>query len=299
MKRPLVLAVLSLALLSSRSSSVPPPHPAVTVAMAHPALWKVSDADTTIYLFGTIHLLPKELAWQSPKVDRAIRASQGLYLETVLGDPAQTGAIMTKLGISANLPPVTERVSAAKQALLAKAVTKAGIPLAVLDRFETWAVALTLASAGLKDLNLSTDYGAEAILTQRFKAEHKPVAGLETTAQQLGFFDALPEAAQRKFLDSVIEDDSTNAKQFEAMIKAWGSGNVNAIALTFDEELKLTPELADTLLHKRNGRWADWAAQRMAKPGTIFVAVGAGHLAGKGSVQDLLATKHFRITRVQ
>ena len=267
--------------------------------MARPALWKVSDADTTIYLFGTIHLLPKDLAWQSPRIVGAMRASQALYLETVLGDPAQTGAIMTKLGVSANLPPVTARVAAGKQALLAKAVAKAGIPLAVLDKFETWAVALTLASAGLKDLDLSTDYGAEAILTQRFRGEHKPVAGLETTAQQLGFFDALPEAAQRKFLDSVLEDDSTNAKQFAAMIKAWGSGDVRAIALTFDEELKLTPELAATLLHKRNEAWAAWAAQRMARPGTIFVAVGAGHLAGKGSVQDLLAQRKFKITRVQ
>ena len=292
MKRIFGSALAAIALLSCNSTQG-------AAKEARPALWKVSDADTTMYLFGTIHLLPKDLAWQSPKIDRAIRASQGLYLETVLGDPAQTGTVMRDLGMSANLPPVVDRVPPEKTAQLMKAVAKSGIPMAVLDRFETWAVALTLASAGLQGLSLSTDYGAENVLTTRFRAAHKPVAGLETTAQQLGFFDSLPEPAQRQFLASVLDDESTSVKQFDAMIKAWGSGNVRAIAMTFDDELKLSPELAETLLHKRNARWADWASKRMAQPGTIFVAVGAGHLAGTGSVQDLLARKHFRVSRVQ
>ena len=48
------------------------------------------------------------------------------------------------------------------------------------------------------------------------------------------------------------------------------------------------PELAQVLLIQRNGNWAKWIKDRLARPGTVFVAVGAGHLAGKGSVQDQL-----------
>ena len=265
-----------------------------------PAMWKVSDADTTIYLFGTIHLLPKDLAWQSPKMIAAMRASQGLVLETVMDkNPQATGAIMAQLGMSPGLPPLLDRVPADKREALQRVVTKSGVPLAVLDKFETWAAALTLASAGMRDLPVSSEYGAEAVLARRFAGDSKPVSGLETPAQQLGFFDGLPEAAQRKFLTSIAEDDSSAEAEFNAMIAAWGSGDVQKIALTFDDELKLSPELTDVLLKKRNANWSDWIVDRMAQPGTVFIAVGAGHLAGADSVNVMLAKRGLKVSRLQ
>lgn len=264
-----------------------------------PALWKVTDADTTIYLFGTIHLLPKDLAWQSPKIAAALRSSRELYLETVLDDPQKSAAVLRDIGLSPGLPPLLDRVPADKRAALQRAVTRSGVPLAALDRFETWAAALTLASAGLRDLPVSAEYGAEAVLTRQFRADNKPVAGLETTEQQLGFFDGLPEAAQRQFLVSVAEDETSAKAQFDKMIAAWGSGDVAKIALTFDDELKLSPELTDALLKRRNANWSAWIRQRMAQPGAVFVAVGAGHLAGKDSVYSMLSKAGLKVTRLQ
>lgn len=293
MKRTFVSALAAIALLSCHSNQS-------EAKPIRPALWKVSDADTTIYLFGTIHLLPKDLAWQSPKIAAAIKGSQGLVLETVMDrDPQKTGAIMTQLGMSPNLPPLLDRVPADKREALQKVITKSGVPIAVLDQFETWAAALTLASSGMRDLPVSQEYGAEAILSRAFSASSKPVSGLETPAQQLGYFDGLPEAAQRKFLASIAEDDSNARAEFDAMIAAWGSGDVNKIALTFDDELKLSPELTEVLLKQRNRNWAGWIVDRMAKPGTMFVAVGAGHLAGAGSVTALLAARGLKVSRIQ
>ena len=296
MKRLALAAIAAFALVSCQSAeSIAKP-----AGPMRPALWKVADADTTIYLFGTIHLLPADLKWSTPKVDAAIRASHALYLETVLdGDQAKMGATMMRLGMSPNLPPLLDRVPADKRAALQRAVDKSGVPLAVLDKFETWAAALTIASASLKGLDVSPEYGAEAVLTKTFRAAKKPVAGLETVEQQLGFFDGLPENAQRQFLASVDEDDAKSKAEFASMIAAWGAGDVRKIALTFDDELKLSPELTEALLKRRNANWAAWIGQRMAKPGTIFIAVGAGHLAGDGSVEELLAKRGFKVSRVQ
>ena len=55
---------------------------------------------------------------------------------------------------------------------------------------------------------------------------------------------------------------------------------------------------SEALVARRNTRWADWVEARMAQPGTVFVAVGAGHLAGKGSVQALLGEKGLTVERV-
>ncbi|CAN5395069.1 TraB/GumN family protein [soil metagenome] len=295
MKRIAFVALAALALLSCRSNQTE-----AATSKVRPALWKISDADTTIYLFGTIHLLPKGLAWESPKIDRAIRASDTLILETILDpDPAKTGAIMVKLGVSPNLPPLMDRVPADKRASLQKVVDKSGVPLAALDKFETWAAALTLASAGLQELDASSEYGAEKVLTARFAAVHKPVTGLETPTEQLGYFDTLPEAAQRTFLVSIADDQSDSKAEFTRMIKAWSAGDVKQIALTFDDELKQSPELSEALLRRRNANWATWIQTRMAKPGTVFMAVGAGHLAGPESVEAMLAARGIKAVRLQ
>ena len=72
-----------------------------------PALWKLADEDTTIYLFGTIHLLPENFAWRTPALDQAIAASDSLVLETVLGsDPMAAAQVMMKLGMAQDLPPL-------------------------------------------------------------------------------------------------------------------------------------------------------------------------------------------------
>ena len=287
------LLLLALALLPACTQAKPPPP-------AHPALWKVVDADTTIYLFGTIHLLPKGLDWSGGRVARAMATSQQLMLEVVLDkNPAELVQVMTRLGISPGLPPLLDRVPVAKRAALAKIVTQSGLPLAYLDKLESWAAALALSSASLRALGLDTEDGAEAKLTQAFRAANKPVAGLETIEQQLGYFDGLPEAAQRRFLESVADDDTDAKKEFAAMIAAWRAGDVRRIALTFDDELKMSPELTEALLRRRNANWAQWVATRMAKPGTVFVAVGAGHLAGAGSVEALVAKRGYKVVRVQ
>jgi uncharacterized protein YbaP (TraB family) len=291
------LFALALAACGGTEAKSPPPPP----APAHPAMWKVSDPDTTIYLFGTIHLLPKGLKWTTPAMAKAMAASDQLYLEVALDkDPAKLGAVMASLNNTTGLPPLLDRVPVAKRALLKKVVEESKIPMAYLDAQETWAAALTLSSASMAKLDLSYEEGAETQLTNLFSKAGKPVNGLETAAQQLGYFDTLPEAAQRTFLASILDDDDSKARQeFARMIAAWKAGDVRRIALTFDDEMKLSPVLADVLLHKRNANWAAWIGERMKQPGTVFIAVGAGHLAGKGSVEELLAKRGFKVVRVQ
>jgi uncharacterized protein len=294
MTRPLfaLLAVASLAACGGTEAKAPSP--------AHPALWKVADADTTIYLFGTIHLLPKGLKWTTPAMSKAMTASQGLVLEVALDkDPAKLGAVMMKLAKSPNLSPILDRVEPAKRAALQKVIADSGLSLTYLDGLETWAAALAIASASNAKLNLSYEEGAETQLTNAFEKMGKPVGGLETAEQQLGYFDTLPEAAQRTFLTSIADDTADAGKEFNAMIAAWKAGNVRQIAVTFDDEMKLSPDLAEVLLHRRNNNWAGWISERMKKPGTVFVAVGAGHLAGKGSLEELVAMRGFKVSRVQ
>jgi hypothetical protein len=265
-----------------------------------PALWKLADEDTTIYLFGTIHLLPKGLAWRTPALERAIAASDTLVLETeIASDEMGAAQTMMKLALSQGLPPLAERVPAEKRAELGRVLKAAGVPEGSLDRMETWAAALTILTLNYKQSGLSAEAGVERGLDESYRGAKRKVIGLETVEQQLGFFDKLSEGAQRALLVSMLDDLEGARAEFQAMLGAWKSGDTDAIARTFDSETALSPELRDVLMTKRNAAWADWLAKRLEQPGTVLVAVGAGHLAGRDSVQRMLSARGLEATRVQ
>jgi uncharacterized protein YbaP (TraB family) len=279
------------------------PRPAAETAAApepKPALWALSDHDTKIYLFGTIHMLPRDLKWRTPALDKAIAESDELVLETVLGtDLAGTGRTMMRMGLSPGLPPLAERVPPEKRAALAAMIESSGFPAKTLDRMETWAAALSLTAASFRSIGINAEDGVEKSIEGAYRAPGKSISGLETVEQQFGFFDTLSEEAQRAFLLGAVDDPAAARAQFQAMLKAWAAGDVAGIAASFDGETALSPELREVLMKRRNAAWADWLQKRLARPGTILVAVGAGHLAGKDSVQTLLEARGLKAKRVQ
>ena len=151
----------------------------------------------------------------------------------------------------------------------------------------------------LTKLGYDPEQGAEKQLTGFAKAVSKPVAGLETLPEQLGFFDTLPETQQVAFLNAVVKDLDQLGPQLDKMVLLWAKGDPDGLAVAMNESLAATPELAKTLLWDRNARWADKLKARMDHPGTVFVAVGAGHLAGQHSVQDYLKERGLSVKRVE
>ena len=267
-----------------------------------PALWKVSDADTTIYLFGTIHLLPDNFQWRTAKFDEALTASQQLVVETIVDEknPTSIMSAMTSLAFNTpNLPPLISRVPPKARPALAAAIKKSGFPPQGFDRMETWAAAFILLGNQYRDMHLKGDQGVEAVLRSNFATAGKPIGELETNLEQFSFFDRLPEKAQVNLLEGAIDDSKATDQEFAGMLKAWSKGDVRAIARTFDRDLEASPELAQALIHTRNANWSKWIEQRMAQPGAVMIAVGAGHLAGPDSVIAKLKKDGYRVQRVQ
>jgi uncharacterized protein YbaP (TraB family) len=268
---------------------------------ARPALWKLADKDTTIYLFGTIHLLPSGTQWRTPKFNAAAASASSLVVETVIDEASPQAAIgeMMRMAVSPNLPPVLDRVPAAKRDALAAVIKRSGMPPAVLDKLETWAVGFILLGVTLKDIGLDPNSGVENSLKTEFKGAGKAIGQLETNAEQFGFFDTLPEDAQRQFLESVLDDPARERVQYARMLKVWSKGDVRAMGETFNRELGGAPALRENLLRKRNANWNRWLQQRLAQPGVTMVAVGAGHLSGNDSVIAMLKRSGYSVSRIQ
>lgn len=289
---------LALLLALPACAKAPSEAPRRAANDADPALWVVKDKDTTVYLFGTIHVLKPGLTWFDEAVKTAFDRSGEVVLELVMPDVGTMQALVTAKGVTAEGPTLTEQLPADKRAAYAKVVTDLGLPANAFDRMRPWFAATNLSLLPLQKLGYDPANGPETVIADAAKRAGKPVIGLETAEQQIGYFAGLSQGAQVQFLTSTVDEVPEVGTTMAKMVGDWAAGKPEALAAQMNEDLKDSPEVAKVLLTDRNARWAEWVKARMRRPGTVFVAVGAGHLAGGESVIAMLGRDGVKVTRV-
>lgn len=270
---------------------------AAAVKDVDPALWVVKDADTTIYLFGSVHILKPGLGWFNDGVKTAFDASDQLVLELVELPAAEVQAMFGKFAMDQKGKALRSKMNDADRAVYEAAMGKLGIPAAAFDPFEPWAAAMTLSLLAMQKSGFDPNSGVEKQLTAAANITKKPIAGLETMEFQLGVFDTLAETEQVQFLVETAKDIDDAGATMDKMVDLWAAPDPEKLGALMNEEMT-SRVLFDALLTKRNANWAKWISARMAKPGVTFIAVGAGHLAGPTSVQALLPAYGLNATRV-
>lgn len=265
---------------------------------AHPALWVVKDQDTTIYLFGTVHVLPPDIDWFEGPVKKAFESAQQVMLEIVMPDQTEMSQKMLTLAIDQSGKPLSTKLDPAARARYQAALKQLGVPETAFEQLEPWFVATALTVMPLKNFGYDPATGVERSLTATAAQEGKPIGGLETVDQQLGYFDTLPEPLQIKFLNSTVDELPTLESEMKTMVDAWAAGDADKLGRVMNESLDENPEIGKILLADRNARWAAWIKARLDQPGVVFVAVGAGHLAGPESVQAKLKALGIASERV-
>ena len=264
---------------------------------ADPALWVVKDADTTIYLFGTVHVLKPGLEWFDEGVKEAFDKSDVLVMELPDGADQEAAALFGKIGVDQSGKSLRSKLSDADRKIYEAALQQLGLPEASLDPFDPWAAAVTMQFLSLQKAGYQPGSGAESILTSAAKQAKKPIEGLETAEYQLGVFDNLPEESQIRFLIEGARDMDAGTKALAGLIAAWAAGNPEKLAQMMNAGLT-DPKLFEALLTQRNANWASWINKRMDKPGTVFIAVGAGHLSGSTSVPQMITAYGLQAERV-
>lgn len=293
------LALLGPATLAQQGPPSPPEvAPVSTTVVAKPALWKIADEDTTIYLFGTIHLLPGGIEWYDGPLASAFEQSKELVTEIPETSDGQTMNLMLKYGMLPAGQTLRAQMSPDERTRYEGAMTGLSLPPGAFDRYKPWFAAVSLAVLPLQKAGYSMENGIEKQLDKRNTALGRPRSGLETLEFQLGIFDGLSPEVQKTYLFSVIDALPTIITDIDKMVQAWAKGDVDALAATLNDETD-DPALYEVLLVQRNKNWAVWIDNRMDQPGAVFIAVGAGHLGGKDSVQALLAKGGMKVTRVQ
>ena len=262
-----------------------------------PALWRVQGHGLDGWLFGTIHVLPKGVAWRTEKVRAAIDGSDRLVLESAeIQDRARTMALFEKMGRSPGLPPLEARVPVNERDELQRIAGESGTSTQLLSGYESWAAAMLLSAAAQQSLHVSGGDGVEPVLIKDFQEDDKPIGGLETVARQFGAFDTLPEAAQRRLLTQTVEEARRMKALYERIMRAWLEGDMATIAREDETGEQPDPVVEQAVLVARNRDWSDVVGKLKGRP---FIAVGTGHLTGQDNLIQLLEAKGYKVTRVQ
>ncbi|WP_343612118.1 TraB/GumN family protein [Novosphingobium sp.] len=279
---------LALALLAGACSRTDP---------ANPALWHVEGPNgQQAWLFGTIHALPRPVAWRTTRVEAALGQANLLMVEIAdLNNDGATRAIYNRLAHSPGQPPIDGRVPDNLRPALNQLLGKAGLKPDSFSDTETWAAALLLGHAAQGDAEDAANGVDRALLS----SNHLPVSEFEGAQKQLSLFDSLPENAQRTMLASVIESAPKAPEDTKALEEAWRRGDMGWIGAQTSSGMLADPVLRNQLYLGRNHAWQTAITSAMARGQKPFVAVGAAHMAGPDGLPALLAAKGYRVTRVE
>jgi uncharacterized protein len=266
---------------------------------ADPAVWAVRDDDTTIYLFGTFHLLDGRHDWFNEEVRAAFDRSSELVLEFVPpDDPAALQPLIARYAIDASGRPLSQRLPAPLASRLGAKLSELGMPANSYEALEPWFAVMTLVNSAAARLGITGENGTETILMAAARERRMPVGGVETVESQLEILDSMPPALQVEQLDQTLGDLDRLSAIFGPMTEAWAAGDAERVFQIMHAHLRGTPDLYRAMMVDRNARWTGWIRERMARPGTVFLAVGTGHLAGPDSVQAMLARHGLHAERV-
>ena len=266
---------MGLLIAAAIAAAMPAAAPATEVPTnADPAIFVVRDADTTVYIFGTFHALDGKSEWFNDQVKDAFEESQELVLETLVPDRP------------ASLPAAQPLPQLRNLSLTPSASFLASTRMAI--------------NAG-RSQGMQVNNGADMVLRRTAEAEGKEVEGLETLESQLAMFSKMPPspvAAAPSRNASPAPAMNSLTKSMSEMQSAWKRGDQSVFVRVLGQLEKASPTTYRTMFVERNARWADWIRARLRTPGTVFVAVGAGHLAGKDSVLAQLGERGIYSTRL-
>lgn len=302
--RLLVAVGLACAVAGLHAAQVSTPAPAAT-ELRRPLLWKVSDADNTVYLLGSFHLLKPGDYPLPAEIDRAFEDAESLLFEidpTVMTAPDTPARVQAYMGYGDEALTLSQVLPKTTLERLDTLVKASGGSLATMEQSEPWAVSMGLVLGITQGMGFRADLGLDRHLMARAAEAGKPAGGLETLDEQMQAMDAVPRAEQVESLDEFVRDPRKAVRQLDDMHAWWRTGDVDKLDRLMRAEMaEKTPASYQLLDVARNAAWMPRIEARLQAPAgqDTLVVVGSLHLlGGDGLVEQLRATGRYTVERV-
>lgn len=273
------------------------------IAGDRPALWRVQDADSDLYLFGTFHLLPAGVEWGSATYDEAMKRASTTITEADTTSPealAEVERAVIELGLNPPGVTLTETLGPERAAQLRALTEEVGAQMAALEPMRPWLAMITVAHIAYMQAGFDGSLGVEATLLEQAAAEGDALSYLETAREQVEMLASLGDEEMFADFDTTMEQFANFEAFSSEFVEAWRTGDLEALErIALDTLRDSSRNLYEVLIVNRNASWTRQIEELLAGEGTYFIAVGVGHLVGDESVVDMLRRNGFEVTRVQ
>ncbi|MCU0730555.1 MAG: TraB/GumN family protein [Hyphomonas sp.] len=268
--------------------------------IGQPAMWTLKDADTTLHILGTVHLLRPDLEWRTPEIGAAIAAADTVVFEADTTSPEAGRELMkffSTQGMFSDGTQLTSLLSEAEISVLNSALAEVGLPLEAVQPMRPWYAALNLSVMQMTAGGFDPASGVEMKIEAEASEKGAAFEYLETVDQQLGGFASLDNCAQVEFLMMTAGSMDSGVEMLDLLVAEWADGDAAGLgALMASPESFGSKAAYDALLVNRNARWTPMIADMLDAPGTRLIAVGAGHLVGDESVIAMLRAEGYEVT---
>jgi len=268
-------------------------------AHAEPMLWAVTGKDSTVYLFGSVHVLPEGGFAVEGALSKAYEDAEKVCFEidTRKLDPAEMTAVTLARAVDPEGRDLFTLLGDSADKVRASAAA-AGIDIAQFAPFEPWFAGLTVSVMALQQHGYDVEHGVEQVIEAVVTRDDKPSCGLEEIDEQLAMLDELSPELQLELILQSIEEATEIEAVFAPMLAAWRAGDEPAFARYLDEEFKAYPELAEKIIYRRNESWVSQVEAMLDGSDDVLLVVGALHLVGERGLPELLQARGHTVRRL-
>ncbi|MEO0983546.1 MAG: TraB/GumN family protein [Pseudomonadota bacterium] len=268
-----------------------------------PALWRISDEDSRIYLFGALQALPEGVAWRTRAFDEAMAASPVTVLAADAASPqavADIQAAVRAWGFNPAGVTLADEIGPARFEKAAALGAGLGLTTDALQSMRPWLALVSLSQAVFQRFGFVPAAGVEANVRAQAVREGDAFVHLEAPEERARTLAALSREDALANFDATFERLAAFDKTAGRMLTAWRTGDLAALEAVTLAPLKAeSPSAYEALFTKRNEAWAGRIEKLLASDEDHFVSVGAGHLVGDDSVIQLLSARGIAVERIQ
>lgn len=266
------------------------------------AMWRVSDDDTIVYLLGTVHLMKDGIEWKTPLIKAAFEQADATFLEAdIFSKEAQRamGLIVTRTAELKDNKTLRSFYNKKEQEQLDEALKEMGLGLSDLDAYRPWFAGMQVGMLSVMAAGGDISNGADVLISREMLQRGTPIRYLETAAQQISALAAGNDETDARYLIDIVDDLEEGEVYYADLVGAWYDGDVERLDYLLNNAFEDAPELRERVLFDRNADWAQQIDRVLTdEPGTYLVAVGAGHLVGDASLQDMLRGRGYDVERL-
>lgn len=297
----LAIALMIAVLTPAYAERAPQAAAAAELRPVEPALFVARDADSAIYLFGTVHVRLPGADWGGANAHAALVEADEVWTELELTPDVQAraGPLVMQYGMLPAGQTLSSLLTPEEYGRLRATTKRLGVPIAMFERMRPWMASLTLSMLPMMQAGYDADAGVDQAIDAAAQALGKRTRAFETIEQQIGFLANLGEDVQRQMLVETLTQAEPGAMQADEMTTAWERGDMEALErLVVDDTRDEYPEVYQVLFVQRNNAWIDTLMTELQGSGVDFVAVGAGHMLGADGLVEQLRARGVSVERV-